>query len=133
MENLGIHLEIAIQQAVLVEQLQKKLTSQVYQQQIELQQTQSALSESEQRFRIMADQAPVLIWMARPDNLCDYFNKKWLEFTGRSLKEEWGNGWAKGVHPDDFERCLQTYLTAFEARQPFQMEYRLRRFDGKYR
>ncbi|MGK7956041.1 MAG: CBS domain-containing protein, partial [Crocosphaera sp.] len=132
-ENLGIHLEIAIQQATLVEQLQEKLTSQVYQQQIELQQTQSALSESEQRFRMMADHAPVLIWMSRPDTLCDYFNKTWREFTGRSLEEEYGKGWTKGVHPDDVERCLQTYLTAFEARQPFEMEYRLRRFDGEYR
>ncbi|MDJ0657873.1 MAG: PAS domain S-box protein [Crocosphaera sp.] len=132
-ENLGIHLEIAIQQAVLVEQLQEKLTSQVYQQQVELQQTQSALSESEERFHIMADHAPVLIWMSRPDSLCDYFNQMWLDFTGRSLEEEWGHGWAQGVHPDDFERCLQIYLIAFEARQPFQMEYRLRRFDGEYR
>ncbi|MDJ0844647.1 PAS domain S-box protein [Crocosphaera sp.] len=132
-KNLGVHLEVAIQQATLVEQLQEQLTSQVYQQQIELQETQSALSESEQRFHIMADHAPVLIWMSRPDNLCDYFNQKWLEFTGRTLEEEWGKGWTKGVHPDDFERCLHTYLTAFEARQPFRMEYRLRRFDGEYR
>ncbi len=132
-QNLGIHLEIAIQQATLVEQVQEKLTSQVYQQQIELQQTQCALSESEQRFHIMADHAPVLIWMSRPDTLYDYFNKMWLDFRGRSLEEEYGKGWTKGVHPDDLERCLHTYLTSFEARQPFQMEYRLRRFDGEYR
>lgn len=92
-----------------------------------------AQSESEQRFQVMADSAPVMIWMARLDKLCDWFNEPWLRFTGRTLQQEWGNGWAEGVHPDDFERCLKIYSEAFDARREFSMDYRLRRRDGVYR
>jgi PAS domain S-box-containing protein len=92
-----------------------------------------ALAESEARFRAMADHAPVLLWMARPDGLCEFFNQGWLEFTGRTLAEELGNGWAEGVHPEDFQACMHTYLDAFVARERFSMEYRLRRHDGVYR
>jgi two-component system, LuxR family, sensor kinase FixL len=91
------------------------------------------LRESEERFRIVADAAPVLIWMAGVDKLCIFFNKPWLEFTGRTIEQEMGNGWAEGVHPDDFQNCLKTYVEAFDARQPFVMQYRLRRRDGEYR
>jgi PAS domain S-box-containing protein len=94
---------------------------------------EDALRESEQRFRVVADAAPVLIWMSDVDKLCTFFNKPWLEFTGRSLEQELGNGWTEGVHPDDLQRCVRTYVEAFDAREPFLMQYRLRRHDGQYR
>jgi two-component system, LuxR family, sensor kinase FixL len=89
--------------------------------------------ESEERFRIVADAAPVLIWMSDVDKLCTFFNKPWLKFTGRSLEQELGNGWTEGVHPDDLQKCLRIYTEAFDARKAFVMQYRLRRYDGEYR
>jgi len=96
-------------------------------------QLEQKLRESEQRFQLIADTAPVLMWMSGTDKLCTYFNKPWLEFTGRSIEKELGNGWAESVHPEDFERCMQTYTQAFDQREKFRMEYRLRRYDGEYR
>ena len=94
---------------------------------------EASLRESEQRFRLVADAAPVLIWLSGTDKLCAWFNQPWLDFTGRSMAQEVGNGWVEGVHPDDLDRCLQTYAAAFDARAPFSMEYRLRRHDGEFR
>ncbi len=81
----------------------------------------------------MADAAPVLIWTSGPDKGCTFLNKPWLEFTGRPVERELGDGWAKGVHPDDLRQCLEVYSQHFDARRPFEMEYRLRRHDGEYR
>jgi PAS domain S-box-containing protein len=92
-----------------------------------------ALRESEERFRLMADTAPVMVWVSGADKRCNYFNKSWLDFTGRPVESQLGDGWSEGVHAADLRRCLDTYVRAFDARQAFRMEYRLRRSDGEYR
>lgn len=94
---------------------------------------EAALYESEARFRNLADTAPVMIWGSGQDKLCTFFNKRWLEFTGRAMDQELGNGWTDGVHPDDLAECMATYSASFDARASFRMEYRLRRRDGEYR
>jgi PAS domain S-box-containing protein len=99
----------------------------------ERKQHEAVLRESEERFRLMADSAPTMIWMSETNKLCNFFSRGWLNFTGRSLEQELGKGWTSGVHPDDLQRCLATYSSAFDARHDFEMEYRLRRFDGEYR
>src|SRR5216110_2410621 len=96
-------------------------------------QAEDALRESEERFRAVANAAPVMIWMSGTDKACTFFNKGWLDFTGRKLEQELGNGWADSVHREDFDRWRDIYGNSFDARQPFTMEYRLRRSDGEYR
>jgi formate hydrogenlyase transcriptional activator len=92
-----------------------------------------ALGGSEERFRIIANSAPVMLWMSGRDKLCSFVNQSWLAFTGRTIEQEQGEGWASGVHPEDLNRCLEIYCNAFDAHVEFQMEYRLRRHDGTYR
>ena len=92
-----------------------------------------ALRESEHNLRSLADSSMGLIWASGTDMQCYYFNKGWLKFTGRTLEEEQGSGWATGVHPDDLERCIASYEQHFEQRKPFNIDYRLRRRDGEFR
>src|SRR5208283_3736163 len=96
-------------------------------------QDEKVLRESERRFRLVADTAPVLIWMSGTDKKHNFVNKGWLDFTGRSMTDELGDGWVSDVHLDDAQRCLETYTASFDARVDFEMEYRLRRSDGEYR
>ena len=92
--------------------------------------TEEALRVSESRFRLMADHAPVLMWISDSTKACTWFNKPWLDFTGRRMEQEIGNGWVNNVHPDDVARCIGIYTDSFDARREFTMEYRLRRHDG---
>ncbi len=95
--------------------------------------TGQQIRELETRFRVMADYAPVMIWMAGVDSECYFFNEGWLHFTGRTIEQELGVGWVEGVHFEDFQRCMHTYMEHFVEGQSFVMEYRLRRADGEYR
>ena len=88
---------------------------------------------AERRFRELLDASPVMVWMSGTDAMCTFFNRSWLEFRGRALEEELGNGWAEGLHPDDRDLCLETYLKAFSARAPFRVHYRVQTAGGEYR
>ena len=118
-------LSICILQALLITGLLANL--------VKRRRAERSLTESEGRFQTMADAAPVLIWVSGEDKLPTYFNKAWLEFTGRSMEQELGNGWKEGVHPDDLAKISQTYGPAVDAREPFVMQYRLKNSDGEYR
>lgn len=88
---------------------------------------------SEEEYRLIVEFSPNMIWRAGTDAKCDYFNKTWLKFTGRTLAQETGDGWVEGVHADDLERCVKVYQESFRKKRRFEMEYRLRRYDGEYR
>ena len=98
----------------------------------ELQRQKIRQRTSEERFRRLADAAPVLIWMSGDNAMYTFFNRSWLDFRGRTIQEEIGNGWAEGLHPDDRDMCLATYLKAFAARQAFRVQYRIQKSDGEY-
>jgi PAS domain S-box-containing protein len=116
-----------------IETAGKKLFTVIIRDVTESRRAQEAVRESEERFRLVANTAPVMIWMSGPDKLYNYFNQPWLEFTGRSVEAELGDGWADGVHPEDLRICLGTYTSGFDRRESFNMQYRLRRNDGEYR
>ncbi len=99
----------------------------------ERQEAEQQLKEAEQHYRTLANGGSALIWTSGLDKMCTYFNEPWLRFTGRRLDQEVGEGWAEGIHPEDYDRCLATYSNAFDRREPFMMEYRLRHADGGYR
>lgn len=128
-----IKTHLALQQAKAeIRKANAELEQRVAERTAALKQANAELIESEQRFRIMANSAPVLLWLADTSGACTFFNQRWLEFTGRTLVEEVNYGWVNSVHPDDRQQCRALYEAAFESRQKFQMEYRLRRADGSY-
>lgn len=96
-------------------------------------QMDGALRENEARFRTLSESTPMIAWVAKADGDCAYLNPAWMEFTGKSFEESRGKGWTKSFHPEDLERSLRIYKAAYESRQPFRTEYRLRRHDGAYR
>ncbi|BAU66545.1 PAS/PAC Sensor Hybrid Histidine Kinase [Stanieria sp. NIES-3757] len=118
-----------IQRTEELSQTNQRLQQELYQRQ----QAQVALEESETRFRLMVNSFPMLVWVSGSDGHSTFFNQAWLQFTGRTMAEELAHGWSKGVHPDDRQLYLNTYQTAFNHRQPFQLEYRLKRADDEYR
>lgn len=98
-----------------------------------LRRNQVEINQAKELYLKIFEDFPALIWRSGLDMKCNYFNRTWLEFTGRTMEQEDGNGWAEGVHPDDFDFCLETYVSAFGRREAFLMDYRLKNKDGEYR
>ncbi len=132
-ENLLLKSYEELEEIVEERTLELKKTNLILTEEISVRKkAEEILRESEQRFRMMADSAPVLIWISGKDKKYTYFNKAWLDFTGRSIEEELGNGWTEGVHPDDLKKLLEVFSSSFDNRTTFEMEYRLRNADGEY-
>lgn len=110
----------------------KKINNKLREEITSRQKSEASLRESEKRFRTLADSAPILIWRSGADKLYNYFNKVWFDFTGRTLEQEAGNKWIEGIHPDDYHKFLDTYLTAFDKREQFEIEYRLKNSKDEY-
>ena len=115
-----------------VSQLRAKIET-LEQEVVFLKRQQIDINQAKELYLKIFEEFPALIWRSRLDKLCDYFNKTWLEFTGRTMEQEFGNGWAEGVHPDDFDFCLKTYIEAFDKHEAFLMEYRMKNKFGEYR
>jgi two-component system, sensor histidine kinase and response regulator len=98
-----------------------------------LKEQQIEINKAKELYLKIFEEFPALIWRSRLDKLCDYFNKTWLDFTGRTFDQEFGNGWAEGLHPDDYDSCVQTYMDAFDKREAFMMDYRMKNRHGEYR
>ncbi len=110
-----------------------QLVAQVFSNALARKASELALRASEERFRSLADDAPVMIWVSGTDTTCSWLNRRWLDFVGRTMEQELGDGWAHNVHPEDLSACLQVYRSAFESRRSFSTEFRLRRHDGEWR
>jgi PAS domain S-box-containing protein len=134
--RLSLFAGIGIFISLLIEELhrsRRRVQAAALERLLHQQELQRASVESEERFRIMADSAPVFVWMSGADRLCDWFNRPWLEYRGRTLEQEIGHGWEEGIHPDDLGGCWDAFYDVYEARREFSVEYRLRRHDGEYR
>ena len=117
----------------LMERYSRRLVEKLEEKNAQLLRQTEELARARDFYLTLLDDFPTPIWRSGVDGRCDHFNRTWLQFTGRRLEEELGDGWAQGVHPEDLERVLKDYLEAFHARRPFVLEYRLRRHDGEYR